>query len=114
MATKISLDNMQTAAILALGGPSPKVQSLTYASGTSASTAGSQTITITGYNFASGMAVLITPGSVRANNSHAVGTVSIASANRATFITPANSAGNYVLYVINTDGRWGSYPIVYA
>lgn len=114
MATRISLDNIQTAALAALGGPTPKVQTITYASGSSVSTAGGQTITLSGYNFATGMAVLISPGSVRANNSHAASVVSISSANRATFTAPAKAAGNYVLYVINTDGRWGSYPIVYA
>ncbi len=114
MATRITLDNIQTAALAALGGPTPKVQSLTYSTGTAAAVAGGQTVTLTGANFATGMAVLISPGSMRANNSHAVGAVTLNSATNATFVTPAKSAGYYVLYVINSDGRWGSYPMVYA
>ena len=114
MATKITLDNIQSAAIASLGGPSPKVQSITYAAGTTAAAAGGQTITLNGANFAAGMAVLISPGSIRANNSHAVSVVTVVSAVRTTFVSPAKSAGNYVLYVINTDGRCGSFPVAYA
>lgn len=115
MATKIGLSNIQTAAILALGGPVPKVTSITYASGTTLSTAGGQTITLTGTQFASGMNVLIGPTALPTGSQvTASSVVTVASSTRATFISPAKIAGNYVLFVINTDGGWASTPVTYA
>lgn len=75
----------------------PKISSITYpGDDTAASTAGGQTITLTGSGFNSGAAVLI-------NGSYA-GVVTVVSSTSITFTAPANSGGTYPLYVINTDG----------
>jgi hypothetical protein len=76
---------------------SPTVTSITYTGDdTATNTAGGGTITINGTNFATGVNVLI--------NNTQVSTVTRVSSTQLTFIAPANSAGSYILYVINTDG----------
>jgi|694.fasta_scaffold01024_11 hypothetical protein len=75
----------------------PKVSTIGYpGDDTAADPAGGQTITLTGSGFLVGASVLI--------NGSAVGVVSVVSSTTITFTSPANSAGSYVLYVINTDG----------
>jgi hypothetical protein len=75
----------------------PKVSSIVYpGDDTAANIAGGQTITLNGNGFQVGASVLIA-GTV-------VGSVSFISSTQLTFVSPATSAGSYVLYVINTDG----------
>ena len=58
--------------------------------------AGGQTITLTGNNFANGAQVII--------NGAAAGVVTVVSTTQLTFTAPANPAGSYILYVVNTNG----------
>jgi hypothetical protein len=58
--------------------------------------AGGQTITLTGNNFANGAKVII--------NGAAAGVVTVVSTTQLTFTAPANPAGSYILYVVNTNG----------
>ena len=75
----------------------PKITTITYpGDDTAADTAGGQTITLTGSGFLNGASVLI--------NGSAVGVVTVVNNTTITFTSPANNAGSYVLYVINTDG----------
>jgi Concanavalin A-like lectin/glucanases superfamily/Putative Ig domain len=75
----------------------PKITSIGYpGDDTAADPAGGQTITLTGSGFAAGASVII--------NGAAVGVVSVVSSTTITFTSPAQSAGSYVLYVVNTDG----------
>ena len=75
----------------------PKITAITYPDDdTAADTAGGQTITITGTGFLSGASVII--------NGSQVGVVSVVNSTTITFASPAQSAGSYVLYVVNTDG----------
>jgi alpha-tubulin suppressor-like RCC1 family protein len=75
----------------------PKVTSIGYiGDDTAADIAGGQTITLNGTGFASGASVLIA-GTV-------VSIVSFVSSTQMTFVSPAQAAGSYVLYVVNTDG----------
>lgn len=79
---------------------SPRISSITYpGDDTAASTAGGQTITLTGSGFATGASILI--------NGSAVSVVTVVDNQTITFTSPAQSAGSYVLYVINTDGGTG-------
>ncbi len=79
---------------------SPRISSITYpGDDTAASTAGGQTITLTGSGFATGASILI--------NGSAVSVVTVVDNQTITFTSPAASAGSYVLYVINTDGGTG-------
>jgi hypothetical protein len=80
----------------------PKIASVTYpGDDTAANIAGGQTLTITGTGFSSGASVLIgtTPATV----------VTVVSSTSITFTSPALSAGNYALYVINSDGGTAIY-----
>ena len=80
----------------------PKIASVTYpGDDTAADIAGGQTITITGTGFSSGASVLV--GTTPSNVVTVVGSTSI------TFTSPALSAGNYALYVINSDGGTAIY-----
>lgn len=75
----------------------PKISTIGYpGDDTAADPAGGQTITLTGAGFEAGASVII--------NGNAVGVVSVVSNTTITFTSPANSAGSYVLYVVNTDG----------
>ena len=75
----------------------PKITAIAYpGDDTAADTAGGQTITITGTGFLSGASVII--------NGSQVGVVSVVNSTTITFTSPAQSAGSYVLYVVNTDG----------
>jgi alpha-tubulin suppressor-like RCC1 family protein len=96
MTIKISEANIDTATLSAIAAP--KVANIQYAGedDTAASTAGGELITINGSGFAAGASILI-GGTV-------VGVVTFMSSTQLTFISPANTAGSYVIYVINTDG----------
>ena len=79
------------------GGGFPTVTSITYTGDdTATNTAGGDTVTINGTNFAVGVNVLI--GDIQVN------TVTRVSSTQLTFIAPANTAGSYIIYVVNTDG----------
>jgi hypothetical protein len=76
---------------------SPTVTSITYTGNdTATNITGGDIVTINGTNFAAGVSVLI--------NNTQVSTVTRVSSTQLTFVAPANSAGSYILYVINTDG----------
>jgi len=80
----------------------PKVSAITYpGNDTAADIAGGQTLTITGSGFSAGASVLIgtTPSTV----------VTVVSSTSITFTSPVLSAGNYALYVINSDGGTAIY-----
>jgi len=75
----------------------PRITTITYpGDDTAADTAGGQTITLTGTGFVAGANLLI--------NGSAVGVVSVVSSTTITFVSPANTTGSYVIYVINPDG----------
>ena len=76
---------------------SPTVTSITYTGDdTATNIAGGDTVTINGTNFAVGVNVLI--GEVQ------ISQVTRVSETQITFIAPANAAGSYIIYVINSDG----------
>ena len=76
---------------------SPTVTSITYTGDdTATNIAGGDTVTLNGTNFNAGVNVLI--GSTQVN------TVTRVSTTQLTFLAPANSAGSYIIYVVNTDG----------
>jgi hypothetical protein len=85
----------------------PKAASITY-NGTAASTAGGETLAITGTGFSVGVTIYI--------NDTPVGVVSRVNYTRLTFVTPARSAGIYKLIIVNPDGGWSQIlpGIVYA
>ena len=75
----------------------PKVSTIGYpGDDTAADPAGGQTITLSGSGFQSGATIII--------NGNAVGVVSVVSSTTITFTSPAQSAGSYPIYVVNTDG----------
>ena len=79
------------------GGSSPTITSIVYTGDdTATNTTGGDTVTLNGTNFNTGVAVLV--GDVQVNQ------VTRVSATQITFVAPANTAGSYILYVINTDG----------
>ena len=79
------------------GGSSPTVTSIVYlGDDTATNITGGGIVTLNGTNFAVGVNVLI--GDVQ------VSQVTRVSATQLTFVAPANAAGSYILYVINTDG----------
>jgi hypothetical protein len=76
---------------------SPTITAIGYlGDDTATDIAGGQTITLTGTNFKEGVTVLI--GNVQVNQ------ITRISATQLTFIAPANTAGSYIIYVVNTDG----------
>ena len=80
-----------------VGGTFPTITSIAYiGNDTATNTAGNGTVTINGTNFNTGVAVLV--GNTQ------VGEVTRVSATQLTFPAPANAAGSYILYVVNTDG----------
>jgi hypothetical protein len=107
MVTRVNNTNFSQAALTSFN-LMPKITSLVYPLGTTASTAGGQTITVNGTGFNTGVSVLI--------NRSQVGIVSLVSYTQLTFITPALPAGTYTFHVVNTDGGWAMlFPgIVYA
>lgn len=85
----------------------PKAASIVY-NGSSASTAGSETLAITGTGFQVGVVIYI--------NNSPVGVVTRVNYTRLTFVTPALPAGTYKLIIVNPDGGWSQVlpGIVYA
>jgi hypothetical protein len=80
----------------------PKISAVIYPDNdTAADIAGGQTITITGSGFSAGASVLLgtTPSTV----------VTVVSGTSITFTSPVLAAGNYALYVINSDGGTAIY-----
>lgn len=84
------------------------ITSITYQSGSSASTAGGQTMTLQGSNFSAGAQVYI--------NNILVSVSSVVSSTQITFVSPAKSAGTYLINVVTLDGGIGTlHPgIVYS
>ena len=79
------------------GGNSPTITAITYiGNDTATNTAGGSVVTLTGTNFNVGVNVLV--GNTQ------VSQVTRVSATELTFLPPANAAGSYILYVVNTDG----------
>jgi hypothetical protein len=75
----------------------PKISSISYPGDDAAADVnGGQTITLTGSGFNSGASVII-------NGTYA-GVVTVVSSTSITFTAPAQSAGTYAIYVVNTDG----------
>lgn len=78
----------------------PRIATIIYpGDDTAASTAGGQTITLSGTGFVSGASVLI--------NGSVVSVVSVVDSETITFTSPAVSTGSYVVYVVNPDGGTG-------
>jgi hypothetical protein len=95
MTTKIATTNIQDTALTTLLGP--KVTTIVYpGTETATDTAGGETINLTGNGFQSGCSVLV------ASTSASV--VTFISSTQISFVAPAQSAGTYVIYVINPDG----------
>jgi hypothetical protein len=79
------------------GGNSPTITAIAYiGNDTATDTAGGSIVTLTGTNFNVGVTVLV--GNTQ------VSQVTRISATQLTFLAPANAAGSYILYVVNTDG----------
>lgn len=74
----------------------PKITQINYISGNTASTAGAQTLSVTGSGFASGAQVLI--------DNRPVDLTTYVSSTVLQFLTPAKTAGTYSFFVINADG----------
>lgn len=97
MATKITSDNISQTTLTVLGSAVPKVSTITYpGDDTATDTAGGQTIILTGSGFAVGATVIV--------NGTSANVVTFISSSSISFTAPAQSAGTYVIYVINTDG----------
>jgi hypothetical protein len=79
------------------GASVPKITAIAYSSNdTATNPAGGDTITITGSGFLAGATVVI--------NGAQAGVVSVVNSATITFTAPPNSAGSYIVYVVNTDG----------
>ena len=78
------------------GGNSPTITSIVYTGDDTATSTAGGSVTINGTNFNIGVTVLV--ANVQATQ------VTRVSATQLTFVAPANTAGNYILYVVNTDG----------
>ena len=106
MATSLkSVRATAIASVLVAAGTSSgvKITSLTYAnSSTAANSAGGETVTVTGSGFNSGAKVYIDTLECA---------TTFVSATSLTFTTPVKTVASYMLYVYNTDGSSGVYPI---
>jgi hypothetical protein len=79
------------------GFAGPRITTIGYpGDNTAADTAGGETITLTGANFAAGAQVII--------NGNAASIVSVVNSTTITFTAPPNPTGSYLLYVVNQDG----------
>jgi hypothetical protein len=75
----------------------PTITSIAYpGDDTAANTAGGDTITLTGSNFAAGATVVI--------NKVQASVVAVVNSTTITFTAPAIATGSYIVYVVNTDG----------
>jgi len=99
-ANTISITQLQTTVVTqiqsgASGGP--KISAITYPnSATAAANTGSETITLTGTGFESGVTVIV--------NGNVVPSVTRTNANSLSFTTAALSSTTYPIYVVNPDG----------
>jgi hypothetical protein len=101
MTLKITSDNIATSTLDSLGG-GVKITTVAYpGSATAADIAGSQTITVTGSGFNSGIIAYINTTSC---------STTYVSGTSLTFTTPATSAGTYNIILYNTDGTNGTKP----
>ena len=82
----------------AAAGPTiPTITAIAYpGDDTATSVTGGQTVTLTGSGFSAGATVVI--------NGVQASVVSVVNSTTITFTAPANSAGSYIVYVINTNG----------
>ena len=95
MTTKITVDNIATAALDAI--TPPRITTIGYdGNDTATDIAGNVTVTLTGSGFATGATVYVDGASA--------GAVSVISSSQLTFLPPVKSAGTYPLSVINPDG----------
>lgn len=95
MTTKIVLENIADTSLATLTGP--KVSSIVYVGDdTAAAVEGGQSITLLGSGFSAGASVLV--------SGTAATVVTVVSSTQITFTSPPQTAGTYVIYVINTDG----------
>jgi hypothetical protein len=79
------------------GGSTPTVSAVAYpGNDTAVNTAGGDTVTLTGTNFAVGVTVIV--------NGTQASVVTRVSATQLTFTAPAQATGSYIIYVVNTDG----------
>jgi hypothetical protein len=99
MSGNLNLGNTEITATNIL---TPKISSIGYPNNaTAASLTGGETITINGSGFQAGLGVYI--------NNTLVAVSTVVSSTQITFTSPARSAGNYTLVVINPDGGTGSF-----
>ena len=98
MTTQITASNFTPTLAATLSVP--KITSISYpGDDLAADTAGGQTISLTGLNFTSTVTVLIGTSPISTAS-----VVSVISSTSITFTAPAAPAGNYIVYVINSDG----------
>ena len=98
--TKIDISNLADSVVSALSVP--KITALYYpGDDTAIDPAGGQTINLTGVGFLPGCQVLV-------GNTYA-SVVSVISGTALSFVAPANLAGTYTLYTINSDGGTAIY-----
>ena len=94
-------------------GGRPTISNLIYfGANTTANVNGNQTITLTGTNFNANVTVYIDANAnaaVLSSNVTAAPSVTRINANSLTFVSPARTTGNYMVYVINTDD--GGYAV---
>jgi hypothetical protein len=79
------------------GSSSPTITAIGYpGNDTAVSNAGGDTVTLTGTNFNTGVNVVV--------NGVSASVVTRVSSTQLTFTAPAQNAGSYIIYVVNTDG----------
>lgn len=89
--------NVVSTIVTTLGVSAPKITTIDYPDdSTATSIAGGETVTLIGSGFNSGASVLI--------NGSFSGVVTVVDSTTLTFTAPAQVAGTYPIYVINTDG----------
>ena len=75
----------------------PKIASISYpGDNTAANTGGGDVITLTGSGFSNTVTIII--------DGAAVGSVTVVNDTTVTFVSPAEPAGSYIVYLINSDG----------
>jgi Concanavalin A-like lectin/glucanases superfamily/Putative Ig domain/IPT/TIG domain len=94
--------NLGSTTVTSTNVVTPKISAITYTgSATAANPAGGETITLTGSGFLTGASVYV--GNTVAASATVVSTSSVS------FVSPAQTAGNYTLTIVNTDGGTGTY-----
>lgn len=98
MTVLLTVDDIVTSPIIGFAGqPDPKITSIVYPDSSNfVSPAGGQTVTINGSGFSSGVKVYI--------NNIVSPIVTFVSSSQITFVTTANIAGTYDLFIVNTNG----------